>query len=132
MKILFLLLFSLTLMAESWSVVYLSSELHVKGDDLKNIYLKKLTKRNGTNIVVLNLSYSHKARKAFMQNVLHVDFYDWDSYYDEMHFMGIKSPLVLESSEAMIKFLQKVDGSIGYIPTAMMDKKLIEITRFEF
>lgn len=67
-----------------------------------------------------------------MQNVLHIDSFEWDLYYDEMHFKGINTPLVLPSPQAVIKFLQKVDGAIGYIPTQMVDKRFDEIARFEF
>ncbi len=130
MKIVLILFFSLSLMAESWSVVCTSSSIKLKADDLKSIYFKTMQQKNGVHLVPLNLVYSHKARKMFMQEVLHVSQYDWENYYDEMHFMGIRSPLILDSSKAVKKFLEKIDGAIGYLPSTEVDSTMYEITRF--
>ena len=132
MRILFFFILSCTLYAETWSVVYMSKSIKIKKSDIKNIYFKKIKQKNGRQIVPLNLYSSNPARIAFLSKVLNSDLNSWDKYYDEQYFSGIKSPLVLKSKEAMMKFLYEVDGSIGYIPTKKVDANLTELTRFEF
>lgn len=128
----FLLIFSVTLMAESWSVVYLSRGVKLQKSDIVNIYFKKMKQKEGQSIVALNLDSSSLARKAFLKQVLHSDLQTWDKYYDELYFMGIKSPVVVKSEESMLKFLLKIDGAIGYLPTSKVDKSFTELTRFKF
>ena len=132
MKILLALLVAFSLFAQSWSVVYRSQKLHLKKSDLKYIYFKKMRQKNGISITALNLPSSHPARKAFLKQILDSDLHHWDIYYDQMYFMGVKTPPVLNSSEAMIKFLHKIDGAIGYIPSKEVSGSLIELARFEF
>jgi len=128
----FLLIFSVTLMAESWSVVYLSRGVKLQKSDIVNIYFKKMKQKEGQSIVALNLDSSNLARKAFLKQVLHSDLQTWDKYYDELYFMGIKSPVVVKSEESMLKFLLKIDRAIGYLPTSKVDKSFTELTRFKF
>jgi len=132
MKVFVALLLAFSLFAESWSVVYVSKKLHIKKSDVKNIYFKKMREKNGLSITALNLSSSHPARKAFLKSVLGSDLHNWDIYYDQMYFMGIKSPPVLNSSKSMMSFLSKIEGAVGYIPTELVKNKHIELTRFEF
>ena len=126
------IVFVISLHAQSWSVVTASKNLHIKENALQNIYLKKMTQSNQYRLIVLNLSSTHTARKVFMQKVLHVNALDWSSYYDEMHFMGIKAPIVVESIASMLTFLHKIEGSVGYVPSSYVDDTLIEITQFSW
>ena len=131
MKIFFLFIWTLSLFAESWSVVYVSSELGLSTKDLKNIYYKKMRQKKGVSLIALNLPSSHPARKAFLQQILASNLHMWDLYYDEMYFMGVKTPPVLESPEMMVKFLFKIEGAVGYIPSSQVNKKFIELAKFE-
>jgi len=130
-KLLLILCLSLSLFAETWSVVYVSADLKLKKSDLLNIYFKKMGQKNGVSIVALNLSASHPARRAFLQQVLGSNLHEWDLYYDQMYFMGVKTPPVLKSPESMLKYLSKVQGAIGYIPKKNLRQEYIELTSFE-
>ncbi len=131
MRIVFLTFLFCSVYAESWSVVYCAKGITLHKNELRNIYLKRLRTKQGVNIIALNLPYAHTARKAFMSQVLHVSEWEWSSYYDEMHFMGIKPPQVLRSEQAVTHFVKKVEVAVGYIPTALISDDYIEIARFE-
>ena len=132
MKLGLLLFLCFNLFAQSWSVVYVKKNIYLQKRDLINIYFKKMNNKNGQHLVAFNLSSSHPARLAFLTQVLKTDLVAWDSYYDELYFRGIKSPPVLKSAKAMMQYLQKVEGAIGYIPSADLTKNFTEITRFSF
>lgn len=132
MKIILVLLFSITLViADYWSVVYISRDMKLKKSDIKNIYFKRLKQKNGYTIIALNLSSSHPARIAFLKQVLNTDLETWSQYYSELYFRGIRSPTVLKSEKSILKYLEKVDGVIAYIPSSKMDNRCIEIMRFK-
>ena len=126
------LVLSINLLAQSYSIVCSSKSLHIHKDDIKNIYLKKLTQKDGISIIPINLKYSNALRKYFMQKILRIDAQEWDSYYDELHFIGVRTPLVLESNAAILKFLERFEGVIAYIPSKYVSKQFIEIDKFEF
>jgi len=132
MRIVLLIFISFSLYAETWSVVYASKKITISESEIKNIYLKRLTQKNGVTIVALNLPYSHLARQSFMKKVLHVSNWDWDNYYDEMHFSGQKAPVVLQSPQTTVQFILQIDGAVGYIPTSLVEEDVTEVTRFEF
>jgi len=91
-----------------------------------------MRQKEGISIIPLNLTSSHPARKAFMQKILGSDLHSWDLYYDQMYFMGVKSPPVLKSAEAMKMFLSKIEGAVGYVPSKNLAKEYVELARFEF
>jgi len=132
MRIVLLILISFSLYAQTWSVVYASKKITISKSEIKNIYLKRLTQKNGVTIVALNLPSSHPARQSFMKKVLHVSSWDWDNYYDEMHFSGQKAPVVLQSPQSTVQFIHQIDGALGYIPTSLVEEGVTEVTRFEF
>ena len=132
MKIAFIFLFLLTLThAQTWRVVC-SKKIKIENlKELKSFYFKKRRYSNGVKVVPLNLSFSHPARRAFMQDVLSVQRVFWQRYWDKMHFKGVDTPVVVESIEAMKMYLLKVPGSVGYLPSSMESENFYEIGHFE-
>lgn len=132
MRILTLLLVSLRLFGVSWSVVCVKLDgADITRDTVRNVYFKTMTRLGDRAALPLNLPASHPARTAFMQKVLEVDALTWDAYYDELHFDGISAPQVVASPEAMKRYLLRIDGAIGYLPTGSVEPPLVEILRFE-
>lgn len=132
MKIVTLLLISLRLFGVSWSVVCVKLDgAAITAEMVRTVYFKTMTRFEGHAVHPLNLPASHPVRIAFMQRVLKVDSQTWDAYYDELHFEGISAPQVVSSAAAMQRFVLKVDGAIGYVPSANVKPPMIEIIRFE-
>lgn len=133
MRVIALLLITVRLFGASWSVVCAArGEMQIAPAMLGNIYFKTVTIVDGTPLLPLNLPASHPARKAFMEQVLRSDFETWDTYYDAMHFQGVQAPHVVPSPEAMKRYLLRIEGSVGYLPTRQVEAPLVELKRFSF
>jgi ABC-type phosphate transport system substrate-binding protein len=80
------------------------------------IYLLRVTTwPDGTPIVPVNREAGSEIRTEFTSAVLRQDDASLATYWNQMHFMGKLPPLVQESEQAMLAFIRKVPGSIGYI-----------------
>ena len=80
------------------------------------IYLLRITAwPDGSRVVPVNREATSDARTKFTSDVLKQDNASLASYWNEMHFKGQHPPVVQESERAMLAFIQKVPGAIGYI-----------------
>jgi ABC-type phosphate transport system substrate-binding protein len=85
------------------------------------IYLLRVTHwPDGTHIVPVNLSPSSPLRAKFTAEVLHEDTKSLSTYWNQMHFLGKLPPVVQESQQAVLAFVQRVPGSIGYIDASVI------------
>ncbi|MDA8229796.1 MAG: substrate-binding domain-containing protein [Magnetospirillum sp.] len=92
------------------------------------IYLLKTTVwPDGQRIVPVNREATSGTRAEFTADVLREDNATLATYWNEMHFKGRMPPLIQESDQAVLAFIQKVPGSIGYIraSTAHPDVKVL-------
>ncbi len=89
-------------------------------DEIAAIYLLKTTAwQGGENIVPVNREASSSTRTKFSDAVLRHPPSALNAYWNQMHFKGKVPPLVQESDQAVLAFVQKVPGSIGYISTSV-------------
>lgn len=89
-------------------------------DEIAAIYLLKTTSwQGGGNIVPVNREAASNTRTAFSDAVLRHPPSALNAYWNQMHFKGKVPPLVQESDQAVLAFVQKVPGSIGYISTSV-------------
>jgi ABC-type phosphate transport system substrate-binding protein len=80
------------------------------------IYLLRVTTwPDGARIVPVNREVGSDQRMAFSSDVLKQDFASLSAYWNEMHFQGKLPPLVQESEPAVLAFVQRVPGAVGYI-----------------
>lgn len=80
------------------------------------IYLLRITTwPDGSHIVPVNREATSETRAKFTSGVLQQDNASLAAYWNEMHFMGKPPPIVQESEQATLAFIQKVPGSVGYI-----------------
>ena len=94
--------------------IELSSPLTLK--QVAAIYLLRTTVwPDGSHIVPVNRESASEIRMRFTASVLNEDNANLTEYWNEMHFQGKLPPLVQESELAMLAFVQKVPGAIGYI-----------------
>ncbi len=70
---------------------------------------------DGTRIVPVNREAGSDARATFTRNALHEDNASLAAYWNAMHFSGKQPPVVQESDAAMLSFVRRVPGAIGYI-----------------
>lgn len=84
--------------------------------ELAAIYLLRATHwDDGTHIVPVNRETGSAARTYFTHQVLRQDSDTLATYWNQMHFKGKLPPVVQESEQAMLAFVRKVPGAIGYI-----------------
>jgi ABC-type phosphate transport system substrate-binding protein len=87
--------------------------------DVAAIYLLRVTVwPDGTHIIPVNREIASDIRSEFSSAVLNQDMASLAAYWNEMHFQGKLPPLVQESEPAMLAFVQRVPGAIGYISAA--------------
>lgn len=134
MPILFLL--TTSLQAEQWYLI-ISKSCNVTSETIsvKNIYLKKQRFLGTCTLSPLNLSNNHPIRKYFTKKVLNVSQKSWTRYYNKMHFKGIDPPHIVSSPQSMLKYLENIHGTLGYLPSSHVNKKTLEnftiLLRFE-
>lgn len=89
-------------------------------DEIASIYLLKITSwQGGGNIVPVNREAASNTRTTFSDAVLRHPPSALNAYWNQMHFKGKVPPLVQESDQAVLAFVQKVPGAIGYISTSV-------------
>lgn len=92
------------------------------------MYLLRVTNwPDGARIVPVNREAGSSVRTQFTALVLKQDNGSLAAYWNEMHFMGKMPPVVQQSEQAMLAFVQHVPGAIGYISaaTAPADVKVL-------
>jgi ABC-type phosphate transport system substrate-binding protein len=92
------------------------------------IYLLQTTNwPDGSHIVPVNREATSDIRARFTASVLKQDNASIAAYWNEMHFLGKQPPVVQESEKAMLAFIQRVPGAVGYInaSTQPIDVKVL-------
>jgi ABC-type phosphate transport system substrate-binding protein len=92
------------------------------------IYLLRMTAwADGSHIIPVNREATSEIRAKFTSAVLHEDNSSLGAYWNKMHFQGKLPPVVQESEPAMLAFVQKVPGAVGYISasTPPVDVKVL-------
>jgi len=104
-------------------------------NQIKKIFLKKKLFVGDKKVIPVNLKNSFKIRKLFQENVLNMDEEEYNLYWNEMYFNGIKPPIVLSSENSVISFVKKVDGAIGYVDANKIknakDIKILNVIKIE-
>ena len=77
--------------------------------------LRTTTWPDGRRVIPVNREASSDARMTFTSGVLQEDNASLTTYWNQMHFMGKMPPVVQQSEQAMLAFIQNVPGSVGYI-----------------
>jgi ABC-type phosphate transport system substrate-binding protein len=77
---------------------------------------------DGSRIQPANLPVHDARRIAFSRAVLGADPAALDDYWSEQYFRGIRPPYVVESAEAMLRFVAQTPGAIGYIDACVADR----------
>ena len=125
MKTLLLLtLLSSLLFATEYAVVANKEVPKLSKNDIKAIYLKRFSSLEHKKIVPLNLGSRNKIRKSFQKHVLGMSFMRLKAYWTKQHYLGHRPPISMKSQEGVVRFVQKVDMSIGYTTIDKIDTNL--------
>lgn len=85
---------------------------------------KQRVSADGAALVPVNLPATAPLRIAFSRAVFAQDPAGLDSYWNERYFHGISPPHVVESVEAMLRFVAATPGAIGYVPACRVDARV--------
>lgn len=95
---------------------------------LRDIFLKRISiDRRGHGIIPLNLPPDHRLRTAFSVALLGETPRDLQNYWNQRYFHGVSPPYVVNSEEAMVRFVAKTPGAIGYVAPCNVDDRVKEI-----
>lgn len=87
---------------------------------LAAIYRRQIqVDRAGHRLVPINLPARDPVRQAFSRWLFHRRPEAMLAYWNRRYFQGIKPPYVLDSGIAVVQFLGRVPGAIGYVPACL-------------
>lgn len=138
MKRLLVLGFIATLMPLSnvWADLYIiaNKDLPIKQldkEDIAAIYLlKKKHWENGEDIMPINLSAQDDARTRFTAEIFDSTPEKLGSYWDKMLFKGETPPVTQNSEQAVILFVERIKGAIGYVETKPQSPNIKVLQQF--
>ena len=77
--------------------------------------LKVKTNDKGIKIIPINLPINHPLRQQFSSIIFNRSPYALNEYWDRMSFRGIRPPIVQNSEHAVLLFVSRIQGAIGYV-----------------
>ncbi len=119
-----LLMFVLSVFAREYGVI-VGSTLQAEGltqENLRQIFLKKRRFLGETKLVPLNQKPNSAIRRSFEKKILHMSHHRLKRYWTTQHYKGHRPPIQLSSDVSVIKFVQKIEGAIGYVDMAKIPK----------
>ena len=100
-------------------------------DELSSIYLLRTSNwQDGTRIIPVNREAGSNARTIFSMRILGQPQAALDAHWNRMNFKGITPPLIQESDRAVLDFVQKVSGAIGYVSSSTELKNIKVLAEF--
>ena len=95
---------------------------------LRDIYLKKIfINEHDQEFIPLNLPPEHVLRRAFSLALFNKGAQELQNYWNQRYFHGITPPYVLASPQAVVQFVAKTPGAIGYIPPCDLDPQVKQV-----
>lgn len=93
--------------------------------ELKLIYWRKKDYwANGKHIHPVNLAADNPLRMRFSNKVLGSLPSTQTDYWNEVYFHGVSPPYVVNSEEAVLRFVAETAGAIGYINACNVDSRV--------
>lgn len=95
---------------------------------LRDIYLKKIfIDEHGQTFVPVNLPPQHPLRQAVTTIMFNKSMRQLQDYWNQRYFHGIAPPYVLRSQEAVVQFVAKTPGAIGYVAPCHLDARVKQV-----
>lgn len=100
--------------------------------DISAIYLlKKKHWENGEDIMPINLPATAEARTHFSAQVFDSTPEKLGSYWDKMLFKGETPPVTQNSEQAVMMFVERIKGAIGYVETKPQSSQIKILQQFK-
>lgn len=97
---------------------------------LRDIYLKKiLLNGDGTALIPVNLPPDNPLRTSLTDTLFNKSAQQLQDYWNQRYFHGITPPYVLHSQEAVVQFVAKTPGAVGYIAACSLDQRVKGVLR---
>ena len=125
MKALILFLFLVLFGFAKEYCVIANATLHidqVTQESLRQIFLKKRRFIGEIKLVPLNQKPNSDIRHSFEKEVLHMSRHRLKRYWTVQHYKGNRPPVQLSSDASVVKFVQKVEGAVGYVDITKIPK----------
>lgn len=108
-----------------------SAELpKLDGVTIQKLFTGRVVELNGTQISVVNAPPGNAVRARFLAAFLNQDEEKYIAYWTVRKFIGKgRPPLELDSSAAIIQYVQSTPGAIGYVGTADLKPGLNVLNR---
>jgi len=85
-------------------------------EEVKDIYLLHNRQWSNSNpIVVINRPSGSEIRSRFEKEILGIVTKKYALHLERLHYQGVTLPVIQESTQAVIAFVQNVPGAIAYI-----------------
>lgn len=113
--------------------VVMSSSSSIQALDtgkIRDIFLKKRSFEGANRVVPVNPIGSESVRIEFEAQVLNMDRDEINRYWVNNHFQGVAPPTTQASLQSIKRFIETVEGAIGYLPIDMVDTNLKIIYEF--
>jgi hypothetical protein len=95
---------------------------------LRDIYLKKIfLDDSGHPFVPVNLPPENPLRLSLAETLFNKSAQQLQDYWNQRYFQGVAPPYVLNSQEAVVQFVAKTPGAIGYIAGCCLDGRVKQI-----
>lgn len=85
---------------------------------------KKLYWSNGQRIQPVNLGVEHPSRLQFSKRILASLPESQTDYWNGLYYHGVSPPRVMQSSEAVIRFVAESKGAIAYVDACRVDGRV--------
>lgn len=105
-----------------------SPEIHIDLAFLRDIYLKRIfIDAHGQTYIPVNLSPEDPLRRAITEVIFKKSSLQIQDYWNQRYFQGITPPYVLHSQEAVLQFVAKTPGAIGYVASCRLDASVKQV-----
>jgi ABC-type phosphate transport system substrate-binding protein len=92
---------------------------------LRDIYLKKVfLDDTGQPLIPVNLPPDNPLRLSLAATLFNKNVQQLQGYWNQRYFQGVAPPYMLGSQEAVIQFVAKTPGAIGYIASCRLDARV--------
>jgi len=121
MKQLLLLLFTMVLGAQEW-VLVIRADAPLKTlnrAQIRDIYLGKTRFAGDLRLFPLQLGADDPLRQQFERETLKLSRAALREWWIRRHYLGQRPPKVVGSAEAVLAYVQQVEGAVGYVPYYM-------------
>jgi ABC-type phosphate transport system substrate-binding protein len=99
--------------------------LKLSPNDLSLIYWRKqLYWPKGQRIKPVNLSTDHHLRQLFSEKILGSAPKSQIDYWNGQYFNGVLPPYVVNSEEAVLRYVTQTNGAIGYVNACAVDNRV--------